>query len=350
MKILIMAGGSSERFWPLSSKERPKQLLPLLSNKTMIRETIDRLDGLVTLNDIFISTNAIQVDNLKNELSEFPEENIIVEPAFRDTAAAILYGSTFIASRNNNPVIVILASDHAIKDIPNFHNALNKANNLAQRSNKIVTLGIKPSYPEVGYGYIKVKNTKILSVNKNVQFVEKPSIEQAQKYLKDGIYLWNSGMFIFEYNTLVHEFKIHSNQHLNVLNSILKILSSCSNIALSNIVKDKFEKFPKISIDFAIMEKSKNVICLPTDFGWDDVGSFDSLWNYVKKNKSFPLEVNKNITKIDSNKNFIILNSKNLKLNLIDVKGFIIIENNNELLIIKKHSSQKVKDILKLKK
>ena len=179
-----MAGGSGERFWPLSTKERPKQLLPLISNKTMIRETVERLIGFVDFKDIYIATNEIQYPNIKKELTEIPQDNIIIEPAFRDTAAAILYGSTYIASRHNSDVVIsVLASDHYIGKINNFIEALKLSNKLSLDTNKIITFGIKPSYAETGYGYIKINNPSLNFPNANVIFVEKPTQVIANQYL-----------------------------------------------------------------------------------------------------------------------------------------------------------------------
>lgn len=348
MKILIMAGGSGERFWPLSTKEKPKQLLPLISDKSMIRETVDRLNGLVESNDIYVATNAIQVENLRKELPEIPEENIIIEPSFRDTAAAILYGSSYISVRNDNPIIVVLASDHSIKDVNQFQMALIKANELAIKSDNIITLGIKPTYPETGYGYIKIKNNHLLSVNNEVIFFEKPSFENAKMYFEDGNFLWNSGIFIFSYSTLVNQFSVYSPIHLSILKKLSKFISNNIGVKLSELIKEIFLLFPKISIDFAIMEKSKDIICLPTNFGWDDVGSFDSLWNYHLSNGELKNNDQSKVTLLNSSNNFILVNS-NFKINLIDINELIIVENNGELLIMKKNSSQKIKDLLRIK-
>jgi mannose-1-phosphate guanylyltransferase len=343
-----MAGGSGERFWPLSTKERPKQLLPLISDKTMIRETVDRLNGLVAPDDIYVATNAIQFENLQKEIPEIPDKNIILEPAFRDTAGAILYSSTYIALRNDNPVIVVLASDHTIKNVPDFQRTIKIADELAKDSNKIITLGIKPTYPETGYGYIRITNNEIFSINENVRFVEKPSFEIAKSYLKDGHYLWNSGMFVFRYNSLAEEFKVHSLEHYKVISQLFEIISNNSGFLLCDLAKQRFEMFPKISIDFAIMEKSKNIICISSDFGWNDVGSFDTLYNnLITKNENFH---SKSLTlrEIESNRNLIISNEKDLRINIIGINDLIIIKAANELLILKKGSSSKIKELLKI--
>jgi mannose-1-phosphate guanylyltransferase len=343
-----MAGGSGERFWPLSTKKRPKQLLPLISNKSMIRETVNRLQGLVESKDIYVATNVIQLENLKKELPEILDENIIIEPAFRDTAAAILYGSTYISVRNNNPVIVVLASDHSIKEIKEFQKSLLKAYELAKKSNKIITLGIKPTYPETGYGYIKVFNNQILSVNENVQFEEKPNLEKAKFFLKNGHYLWNSGMFIFNYQTLITEFKIHYPKHLSVLNDLKSLFALQFGTELSDLVKLNFELFDKISIDFALMEKSKNIICLPTDFGWSDVGTFDSLYSSLIKQNSNHNSGFKQLRLINSQGNLLMSNDSYLRVNLINIDDLIIIKHNDELLIMKKGNSSKIKELIKL--
>jgi mannose-1-phosphate guanylyltransferase len=344
MKILIMAGGSGERFWPLSTKERPKQLLPLISDKTMIRETVERLIGFVEFKDIYIATNEVQYLNIMKELPEIPGENIIVEPAFRDTAAAILYGSTYISVRNGeDSIITVLASDHLITKREKFINSLVTANKIASIEDKIVTLGIKPTYPETGYGYIKVEDSKENIANANVTFVEKPNLEKAREYFASGKFLWNSGMFIFKYKTLLSNFKLYSIQHLNVMNKIILHINDLKSLSLSNSVKKDFQDFPKISIDFAIMEKSEDVICIPVDIGWSDIGSFDSLYTQLQTTRFFNQE---SIPRINSNNNMVI-NFSNLRISLIDIDDLVIVANEKELLIMKKGSSSKIKELLK---
>jgi mannose-1-phosphate guanylyltransferase len=343
-----MAGGSGERFWPLSTKELPKQLLPLISNKTMIRETVERLIGFVDFEDIFIATNEVQYPNMKKEVSELPLDNFIIEPAFRDTAAAILYGSSYIASRHGeNSTICVLASDHAIKDNTNFINSIKLAFQLAKSNNKIITLGIKPTYPETGYGYIKVKNSQLLTPNINVQFFEKPSKLKALKYFKSGKYLWNSGMFIFHYLSLRKQFEMYSPTHIRVINLIKPFFNRNTTSNLAKKVSNLFLEFPKISIDFAVMEKSKDVICIPVEFGWSDVGSFDSLYDFLKlHNKNSPYF--SKVTEIDSNSSYIFSNDQDSNFYLIDINDIFIVKNGSNIMLVKKGSSHKIKELLKL--
>jgi mannose-1-phosphate guanylyltransferase len=344
MKILIMAGGSGERFWPLSTKEKPKQLLPLISDKTMIRETVERLIGYVDFKDIYIATNELQHRNIMKELPEIPKDNIIIEPAFRDTAAAILYGSSYISTRNGkDSVITVLASDHLITKNEKFISSLETANKIASTEDKIITLGIKPTYPETGYGYIRVDDTTENTPNHKVRFFEKPNIEIAKKYLGSGKFLWNSGMFIFKFTTLISNFKLYSKEHLEVLKTIDSKIGSLSLLSLTKAVVTEFNTFPKISIDFAIMEKSKDVVCIPVDIGWNDIGTFDSLFNQLEQT-SFSKE--KNVISINSNSNLII-NLSQLRISLIDIDDIMIIVNDKEILVVKKGSSSKIKELLK---
>lgn len=349
MKILIMAGGSGERFWPLSTKERPKQLLPLISEKTMIRETVERLIGFVEFKDIYIATNELQYKNIMKELPEIFEENIIIEPAFRDTAAAILYGSTYISTRNGeDSIITVLASDHLITNKSKFINALEIANKIANSEDKIVTLGIKPTYPETGYGYIKVENISENLPNYNVTFVEKPNIEKATEYLTSKKFLWNSGMFIFKYKTLIANFRSHSLNHLEILSSLTNNISSLKLLDLTNSIKEEFQKFPKISIDYAIMEKSNDIVCIPIDIGWSDIGTFDSLMELLIKSKENLIKGIKYFHQLDSKNNLILIFDEDLDLNLIDINDSIIVKDKNKLLIMKKGSSSKIKELLKI--
>lgn len=345
MKILIMAGGTGERFWPLSTKEKPKQLLSLISDKTMIRETVERLIGFVEFEDIFIATNLLQYQNIMNELPEIDKDNFIIEPSFRDTAAAILYGSTYIANRfGENSVITVIASDHIIRNKDKFINSLIISNNIALKENKIVTLGIKPTYPETGYGYIKVKNPTDQVPNFQVKFFEKPSIDVAKKYIKSKKFLWNSGMFIFNYKTLIKNFNLYSKTHIEVLDLIKEKIDTFTLIELSDIIADLFIRFPKISIDYAVMEKSNDVVCLPVDIGWSDVGTFDSLFNQLHLTNLLP---SGNSISLNSHSN-LILNKSNARVSLIDIENLIVIITNNEILLLKKGSSSKIKNLLSI--
>lgn len=349
---LIMAGGSGERFWPLSTPTKPKQLLSLFSDKSMIRETVDRILPIISVDKIFIATNILQVDEIKKELPDIPEENIIIEPSFKDTAAAIGYTSLIIEEKfknlNEKIEIVVLASDHIIKDEENFREIILKGAKEARENSTIVTLGIKPDKPETGYGYIEVDNKEALVLNevyKVRRFREKPNKETAEQYVNSGKYLWNSGMFIFTSTTIFKNFEVLMPEHMEIFNEIKKEISKDKiGIELSESVKKYFNKFEKISIDFGIMEHSKNIKVIPVSIGWNDIGSFTAL------SEVFILDEFGNVIKDtetiihDSSNNIIIC--KDCMVSLLGVKNLIVVKNGDNILISHKDSAQDIKKIV----
>jgi mannose-1-phosphate guanylyltransferase len=292
-----MAGGSGERFWPLSTPEKPKQLLKIFSDKTMIRETVDRILPIIKAENIFIATNIIQAKEIKKELPDIPEENIIIEPEFKDTAAAIGYSSLIIEKKFRNILqkgekieVIVLASDHVIKKEEDFRKSITVGANEANQNATIVTLGIKPSKPETGYGYIEINNNDIQlnHIYKVRRFREKPSYEIAENYIASGNYLWNSGMFIFTTDTIFKCFDLFMKEHANIFKEIkAKLLNQAiMGEKLSYLVKPYFDKFEKISIDFGIMEHSDNVVVIPVDIGWNDIGSFNAFDDIFDKDEN----------------------------------------------------------------
>ncbi|MFK4784390.1 mannose-1-phosphate guanylyltransferase [Fusobacterium sp. MFO224] len=357
LTAIIMAGGSGERFWPLSTKEKPKQLLKIFSDKTMIRETVDRILPIIRPENIFIGTNIIQSEGIEKELPDIPKENIIVEPVFKDTAAAIGYSSLIIQERLKNKLqlgerieVVVLASDHLIEKECDFRKAIQIGSREARENPAIITLGIKPTKPETGYGYIEVRDEKIElnKISKVKKFREKPSYEVAENYLASGRYLWNSGMFIFTIETIFENFKELMKEHMDIFNQIREeIDGKIQGIELSNRVKPYFDKFEKISIDFGIMEYSKDVRVIPVDIGWNDIGSFNALEEIFDKDESKNIVKGRKINSLDSKNNIIL--SENLNISLLGIEDLVIVEHNGELLISKKDRTQDIKKIIKNK-
>jgi len=347
MKVLIMAGGSGERFWPLSTKENPKQLLSLVSEKSMIRETVERVLGLVNFDDIFIATNAIQVEGMKRNIPELRDENIIIEPLFRDTAAAIAYGSTYISKYEENPTIVVLAADHLIEKVDRFLVAIKIAAAEASKGS-IVTLGIKPTRPETAYGYIKIESNLENVATKAMRFLEKPNYETALDYLDDGHYMWNSGMFIFTYNTIMSELKKYVPNHIEVIKHMKDEIMEFNGLILSEKTKPYFNNFERISIDYAVMEKSDLIKCLPVDIGWNDVGGYNSLADLFEKDQSNNIVKNARYVFVDSNNNIIISESNDKLITTIGVENMIIVDSKNGLLVCNRDNAQRIKELLKL--
>lgn len=346
LTFLIMAGGSGERFWPLSTKEKPKQLLKVFSDKSLIRLTYERVLPLVDKSQIFIATNEIQVEALKSDLTELDDENIIIEPMFKDTAAAILYGSTIINKYFKNPTICVLASDHLINDADEFRRVLLIAAEEAHKGS-IVTLGITPTYPETGYGYIEVENNTINVPTKSLGFKEKPSIEVASSYFASKKYLWNSGMFIFEYKTIMEAAMRYAKSHYDVVNQINHVVTKNDGINTSLQVKKYFNEFEKKSIDYAIMEHADNLMVIPVSFGWNDVGSYHAFNDLFIPDESGNVVIGtKNIT-VDSNDNIIIGSDLNLRVSLLGIHNQIIVYTKTDILVCDKKRCQDIKSLIK---
>ncbi|MGL4628053.1 MAG: mannose-1-phosphate guanylyltransferase [Cetobacterium sp.] len=356
LTAVIMAGGSGERFWPLSTPEKPKQLLKIFSDKTMIRETVDRILPIIPAERIFIATNELQEIAVKEELKDIPAENIIIEPDFKDTAAAIGYSSLIIENRFKSSLkdgekieVVVLASDHLIKDEAIFRDVLGKAADEARENRVIVTLGIKPDKPETGYGYIEVKNDEAIELNevyKVKRFREKPNLETAENYVASGKYLWNSGMFIFTTETIFKNFDVLMEEHTEVLESIKsKLITNVNGLELTNLVRDDFDKFEKISIDFGVMEYSKNIRVIPVDIGWNDIGSFNALDDVFPKNAAGNVVRNSTVLELDSVDNIVV--GDGTKISLLGVKDLVVVKNGDNILIANKSRTQDIKKIVK---
>lgn len=348
LTFLIMAGGSGERFWPISTKEKPKQLLKIFSNKSLIRLAYERVLPLVDKDRIFIAINEIQVPALKEDLNEINDSRIIIEPAFRDTAAAISYGSTMISKYYKDPTVCVLASDHLIADEEEFRRIIKIAELEAENGN-IVTLGIKPLYPETGYGYIEVSNPKLGIPTKSLGFKEKPNYDVAVKYFESGNYLWNSGMFIFKYNVIMKALKMYSPNHYDVINDINKMFEYNDGVNTAKIVKEKFMLFEKKSIDFAVMEHADNIVVIPSNFGWNDVG------NYLAFDELFDEDENDNVVRnikcisVDSSNNIIVSDgSINQVVSLLGINNMIVVVTKDNVLVCEKSKNQEIKKIIKL--
>lgn len=352
LTALIMAGGSGERFWPLSTPTKPKQLLSLFSDKSMIRETVDRILPIISVDKIFIATNILQAEEIKKELPDIPKSNIIVEPVFKDTAAAIGYASLIIEEKfkslDEKIEVVVLASDHLIKNDENFRQVILKGANEARENSTIVTLGIKPDKPETGYGYIEVNNIGSLLLNeiyKVRRFREKPNKETAEQYVASGKYLWNSGMFIFTIDTIFKNFEVLMPEHMEIFNKIrVEISKNKTGLELSNSVKEYFNDFEKISIDFGIMEYSKNIRVVPVSIGWNDIGSFTALSEVFSPDETGNIIRDTETIIYDANNNIVIC--KECTVSLLGVKNLIIVKNGDNILISHRESAQDIKKIV----
>ena len=343
LTALIMAGGKGTRFWPLSTEEKPKQFLNLIGEETMIQMTINRIKPIIPIERIFVCTGEMYVDLVKEQLPELPDRNIIVEPEGRNTAPCIALSAMVIDRYYKNSNMVVLPSDHLIKDEEEFRNTLLAADSfIKEKDEAIVTLGMNPSRPEVGYGYIKYSDEVLKSndfrVIKVDSFVEKPNLDTAKKYLREGNYLWNGGMFIWSINNVINQIKMYSTNTYNALINVMKV----SEDKLQETINNNYENTEAISIDYAVLEKSKDVYVIPSNFGWDDVGSWEALDRYREKDELGNVLVGKSKA-VKANNNLVI--SSNNSVVVEGLSDIYVIENDGKVLIGHKSNVANVKEL-----
>lgn len=339
---VIMAGGKGERFWPKSRVNMPKQFLSLTDDGlTMIQHTVKRLLPMIEIEDIFIVTNKKYINLVKTQLPEISEENILVEPIGKNTAPCIGFAATVINSRYDDAIMLVLPSDHLIKNNEMYIETLEKAINIASKNSNLVTIGITPTYPETGYGYIHFEKNKSEQEGYIVkEFVEKPDIDKAKSYLDSGQYLWNSGMFVWKVSSIMKNIK----QFMpDIYEGLLKIKNAINISNFNSILYQCFDKFDSVSIDYGVMEKADNIYTIPGNFGWDDVGSWRALERINKTDENDNV-INGDVIAIDTQKSVILSNKK-----LIAVAGLndiIVVDTDDALLICNKENTQQVKDII----
>lgn len=330
---LIMAGGKGTRFWPLSTEEKPKQFLNLIGSKTMIQMTIDRIKPIIPLEQIFVCTGAKYVELVKEQLPELPEKNIIIEPEGRNTAPCIALSALVIRRYYEDANMIVLPSDHLINKEDEFRDIVKKANKFIDENNEsIVTLGIKPSRPETGYGYIKcsdINEDKELPVIKVDEFVEKPNKEVAEKYLISGRYLWNSGMFIWKVDSILNKIKEYLPNTFNALKSI----NSLHEDELQQFIDDNYNKVDNISIDYGVLENDKEIYVIPSEIEWDDIGTWNAVERYKQKDEENNI-VSNNVKVIKSESNMTLNNKKDMVM--IGVKDIVVIESDDTIFIVNK--------------
>lgn len=338
---VIMAGGGGTRFWPLSRKNLPKQLLNLSGRDIMVNETLDRLQGLVEAQDLFVVTNIAQAELMYTETKgRLQKDHILAEPAARNTAACIGYAAMEINKKYGDGVMCVLPSDHFIKDLARFREVIQAGVDIAEKTNQLVTIGITPTFPSTGYGYIKFEEEKKGQAYAVEEFVEKPDVETAKEYLASGRYLWNSGMFIWKASVILEQFQ-------NLLPDIYQCLEEIGNAMGTSFEKEVIERvypnIPKISIDYGIMERAEEVVVLAGDFGWNDVGSFDALEAIYEADENGNILYGEHVG-VDT-KNCISY-AQNKLIATIGVEDLVIVETKDAVLVCPKERSQDVKQIV----
>ncbi|MBN1865362.1 MAG: mannose-1-phosphate guanylyltransferase [Victivallales bacterium] len=345
---VIMAGGKGERFWPLSRASRPKQLLPILGSLTMIEETISRLGPTVSPQNTLVITNNSYVGHIGDILDTIPRANIIGEPCGRDTAPCVALAAAAVSARNDNPdaVMIILPADHVIRDKEAFQTVLSDCAAAAEKGH-LVTIGINPRCPSTAYGYIKCSSPISMGTQtrflKGESFIEKPDIDTAKELIRDPSFKWNSGMFAWSVSTITEKLNKHAPE---IAEKIPAMINAARSGKLENTLQSIYPELPKVSIDYALMEKSDDILVAECSFDWDDIGNWTALRNQISPDKSNNVVKGLHIGVGTSNS--IIYGDGSHLIATIDVDDLIVVQTKDATLVCKSASSQKIKDILQM--
>ena len=344
---VILAGGSGRRFWPLSRDARPKQLLQLFDEATLLEQAVKRLEGLVPRENILLLTNKEQEAAVRELLPNHPSENILAEPAKRDTAPAIALGIGWVARRDPDATMMVLPADQLIKDTAAFQRCLEGAVEIASRTASVVTLGIKPTWPCPSYGYIERGRRAFLSglatqvaVYEVQRFREKPNPDLAEQFLASGNFSWNAGMFIWSLPTVVKELSAHCPELMRFVNEVRHSKDVAATIAA------QFAQLHPISIDYALMENASRVLNVEASFDWDDVGSWISVGKYLATDASDNAS-NSPLAQIDSAGN-IVFTSDKIQVTLLGVNDLIVVQTPDAVLVADKNCADSIKKLVDL--
>jgi mannose-1-phosphate guanylyltransferase len=339
---ILMAGGVGSRFWPVSTTDFPKQFHDMLgSGETLIQKTFARLSNLIPTENILILTNERYNDLVLQQLPMVKQEQVLLEPAMRNTAPCILYASLKIKKQNPNAVMVVAPSDHWIEDEAAFTNDLQQCFDFCQERNALMTLGIQPTFPNTGFGYIEFDKADTNPIKKVNQFREKPDYETAKSFLEAGNFLWNGGIFIWSAQSVTAAFEKFQPQ-MNAL--FQKGLDSYNTAQEQQFILDHYAQAENISIDYAVLEKADNVYVLPATFDWNDLGTWGSLHEKLDKDHQNNAVVNATVILENASNNIIRSNAQ--KLVVIDgLDDYIIVDNDNVLMIYPKSKEQDIKRI-----
>ncbi len=349
MKFLIMAGGKGTRLWPVSRKQKPKQFQKLISDKTMLQETIGRILPFFSAKDIYISTNEIYVEEVKKEAPELPLNNIISEPAFRETTSSIALAAAIFNNEDKDGIMVIFPSDHYVKQVDELLKILKQTKVfLEKHPDYLITIGAKPTSAETGYGYIQRMEKKIFQSEEDEslnfyqveKFIEKPDLKTAEEYVLQDNFFWNTGIFIWKTSAIIDRFKKFLP---NTYNRLCKIKDSINTVQFKNVLNKEYHLMDMISIDYGIMEKDDKTVVVSVDIGWSDIGN----WSVLKDLLTNVSDVNcvKGEHFDIGSKNLLVYGSKKL-ITTVGLKDLIIVDTDDVIMICDKNNTQQVKKII----
>ena len=342
--LVIMAGGVGSRFWPMSTAERPKQFIDVLgTGKTLLQLTVERFGSLVQPENVWVVTNQQYAEIVAEQLPDMPQTNILCEPCRRNTAPCIAYISWRIKSQDPKANIVVTPSDHIVTNVQEFQRVVSECMKFTSDTDAIVTLGMKPTRPETGYGYIQANLAANSLRNKGIfrvdSFREKPDLTTALQYLKQNNYYWNAGIFIWNVNTIVNAFRMYQPSMSRIFESMRDLYGTPQE---QQAINERFPECESISVDYAIMEKAEEIFVCPADFGWSDLGTWGSLHVQSHKDLYGNACIGNDIKMFESH-NCIVHTMQEKRVIIQGLDGYIVAENNNTLLICKLSEEQRIK-------
>ena len=340
---ILMAGGVGSRFWPVSTTEFPKQFHDMLgTGETLIQRTFKRLEKIIPTENIFILTNERYNDLVLSQLPKVTQRQVVTEPAMRNTAPCILYAALKIHKENSDAVMVVAPSDHWIEDETAFTDNLRQCFEACSTQDILMTLGIQPTFPNTGYGYIQYQE-EANPIKKVAQFTEKPDYETAKQFLSQGNYLWNAGIFIWSANSILSAFKEFQKEMTVLFEKGMDVYNTEKE---GDFIANNYPLAENISIDYAILENAKNVYVLPATFDWNDLGTWGSLYDKLEKTESNDAVVNARVLSEDASGNMI--RTSDDKIVVVDgLNDYIIVDKEEVLLIYPKKKEQDIKQVLK---
>lgn len=342
--LVIMAGGVGSRFWPMSTTEKPKQFIDVLGvGRSLLQLTFDRFKGICSPENVWVVTNRSYKDLVLEQLPEIPVTNILCEPCRRNTAPCIAYVSWRIKSKDRNANIVVTPSDHIVTNCEEFKRVISQCLKFTSETDAIITLGMKPTRPETGYGYIQADLSSCSPRYKEIfrvdSFREKPDLETAKKYIQNKSYFWNAGIFIWSVNTIVNAFRIYQPAISKIFESLQPVYGTPKE---QEEIDLRFPECENISVDYAIMEKAEEIFVCPADFGWSDLGTWGSLLVQTKKDLYGNGVIGENVSLFDTH-NCIVHTLDKKKVVIQGLDGYIVADDGNKLLICKLSEEQRIK-------
>jgi len=353
--VIIMAGGRGERFWPVSRERTPKQLLALLGRKSFLQEAVERVLPLVPAKNIFVITNTVQAPAVAKQCPKIPRANIVAEPVGRDTCAAVTLGAALVGARSTTGVMAVLPADHVIPGAKKFQRVLAEAFDLAARGQAIVTIGIKPTEPATGYGYIELGNRLPpppragkyrTDFFKAERFVEKPGLDRALEYVNSGNYRWNAGMFIWSFVTITQGLERHQPAMFEACQRWFKVAKDPARLARR--LKRDYPELKRISIDYALMEHAHNVVCADGDFEWDDLGAWTALARHLQSDAEGNCAVG-DFVHVDAARNIVYdARTRNrTPIAIVGLRDSIVVQTDDVLMVAHKTQAQKIKELVR---